>query len=78
MSFYYFGNKKLCAKHEKTREFHLYCWDHVCKVEQEIAKELFQWEYRRQEEEITRENVTFSKTKLSKFIKFRDKMFIIN
>ena len=43
-----------------------------------MAKELFQWEYRRQEEEITQENVTFSKTKLSKFIKFRDKMFIIN
>ena len=32
ISFYYFCNTKLCAKHEKTHEFYLYCWDHVCKV----------------------------------------------
>ena len=23
---------KICAKHEKTSEFHLYCWNHICKV----------------------------------------------
>ena len=27
--FYYFRDTKLCAKHKKTCEFHLYCWDHV-------------------------------------------------
>ena len=32
ISFYYFRDTKLCAKHEKTSEFHLYCWDHVWKV----------------------------------------------
>ena len=31
-SFYYFRDTKICAKHEKTHEFHLYCWDHFCKV----------------------------------------------
>ena len=30
ISFYYFGDIKLYAKHKKTREFHLHCWDHVC------------------------------------------------
>ena len=30
ISFYYFRDTKLCAKHKKTCEFHLYCWDHVC------------------------------------------------
>ena len=30
--FYHFCNIKLCAKHEITYEFHLHCWDHVCKV----------------------------------------------
>ena len=32
ISFYYFCNTKCCAKHEKTGEFYLYWWDHVCKV----------------------------------------------
>ena len=33
MSFYYLCDTKFCAKHEeKTREFHLYCLDHVCKA----------------------------------------------
>ena len=25
-----FRDTKLCAKHKKTSEFHLYCWVHVC------------------------------------------------
>ena len=36
ISFYYFCDTKLCTEHTHTkkniREFHLYCWDHVCKV----------------------------------------------
>ena len=30
--FYYFRNTKLCKTRKNTCEFHLYCWDHVCKV----------------------------------------------
>ena len=29
---YYFRITKLYAKHEKKHEFHLSCWDHVCKL----------------------------------------------
>ena len=32
ISFNYFCDAKLCAKYKKTCEFHLYCLDHVCKV----------------------------------------------
>ena len=30
IAFYYFREAKLCAKHKRTHEFHLYCWDHIC------------------------------------------------
>ena len=30
MSFYYFRDTKLQNTKKTTREFHLYCWDHVC------------------------------------------------
>ena len=40
-------NTKLCAKHEKnTREFHLYCWDHVCKVNESCLVDCFHSEFR--------------------------------
>ena len=30
IAFYYLCDAKLCAKHKRTHEFHLYCWDHIC------------------------------------------------
>ena len=33
ISFFFFSRHKTYPSDEKnTREFHLYCWDHVCKV----------------------------------------------
>ena len=46
ISFYYFRDTKLCAKHEKTREFHLYFWDHVCKVNELCLVDCFHREYK--------------------------------
>ena len=37
---------KNCAKHEKTREFHLYCWDHVCEVNEWCLVDCFHCEFR--------------------------------
>ena len=45
--FYYFCDKKLCAKHKKkTLEFHLYCRDHVCKVSKWSLVDRFHREFR--------------------------------
>ena len=41
ISFYYFGD----TKHEKTREFHLYCWDHVCKANEWRLVDCFHSEF---------------------------------
>ena len=46
ISFYYFGETKLCAKHEKTREFHLYRWDHDCKVNEWCLVDCFHREFK--------------------------------
>ena len=46
ISFYYFCDTKLCAKHEKTRASHLYCWDHVCKVNKGYLVDCFHREFR--------------------------------
>ena len=46
ISFYYFGDTKLCAKHEKTREFHLYRWDHDCKVNEWCLVDCFHREFK--------------------------------
>ena len=40
--FYYFRD----TKHEKTREFHLYCWDHVCKVNEWCLVDCLHREFR--------------------------------
>ena len=45
ISLYYFCDTKLFAKHEKTREFHLYCWN-VCKVSEWCLADGFHWESR--------------------------------
>ena len=36
----------LCAKHEKTCEFHSYCWDHVCQVNEWCLVECFHHKFR--------------------------------
>ena len=46
ISFYYFCDTKLCAKHGKTREFDLSCWDHVCKVNEWCLVNCFHGEFR--------------------------------
>ena len=47
ISLYYFPNAKLCAKHKKnTCEFHLYCWDHVCKVNEWCLLDCFHLKFR--------------------------------
>ena len=43
---YYFLYTKLCAKHEKTCETHLYCWDYVCKVNKWCLVDCFHREFR--------------------------------
>ena len=42
ISFYYFRD----TKYEKTGEFHLYCWDHVCKVNELCLVDCFHREFR--------------------------------
>ena len=44
--FCYFRDTKHCAKHEKTREFPLYWWDHVCKVNEWSLVDCFHREFR--------------------------------
>ena len=46
ISFYFFRDTKLCTKHKKTPEFHLYCWNHVCKVNKLRTVDCFHREYR--------------------------------
>ena len=46
----YFRDTKLCANHEKTQntkhtKFHLYCWDHVCKVNEWCLIDCFHREF---------------------------------
>ena len=43
---YYFHDTKLCTKHEKTREFHSYYWDHICKVNESYLVNCFHREFR--------------------------------
>ena len=45
ISFYNFCNTKLCTKHGKTCEFHLYCWDHVCNVIEWCLVDCFHCEF---------------------------------
>ena len=35
-----------CAKHKKTCECHLYCWDHVCKVNEQCLVDYFHSKFR--------------------------------
>ena len=46
ISFYYFGDTKLCAKQKNTHEFHIHCWDHVCKVNEWYLVDCFHHEFR--------------------------------
>ena len=46
ISFYSFRYTKLCAKHEKTGEFHLHCWDYVCKVNEWCLVDCFHHQLR--------------------------------
>ena len=46
ISFYYFCNTKLCVNTKNTREFLLYCWNHVCKVNEWCLVEFFHREFR--------------------------------
>ena len=39
-------NKTLCKTLKNTREFHLYCWDHVCKVNELCLVDFFHGEFR--------------------------------
>ena len=43
------------AKHEKTREFHLYCWDHVCKVNEWCLVDVFLRKFRVSTEIVVRD-----------------------
>ena len=43
---YYFCDTKLCAKHKKTRELHLHCCNHVCKVNEWCLVDYFHREFR--------------------------------
>ena len=47
--FYCFCYTKLCAKHQKTyskHEFHLFCWDYVCKINEWFLVDCFHCEFR--------------------------------
>ena len=46
ISFYYFRDTKLYTKHWKTREFHLYCSKHVCKINEWYLVDYFHREFR--------------------------------
>ena len=46
--FYYFCSTKLCAKHKKSHEFDLCCWDHVCQVNEQCLVDCFLQEYVKQ------------------------------
>ena len=47
ISFYYFHDTKLCAKHEKNKcEFHLHGWDHYYKVTEQCLVDWFHREFR--------------------------------
>ena len=38
--------KTLCKTRKNTREFHLYCWDHSCKVKELCLIDCFHHEFR--------------------------------
>ena len=46
VSFLYFRDTKLYAKYKKTCEFRLYCWDHVCWVNDWCLIDCFHREFR--------------------------------
>ena len=47
ISFYYFRDTKPCAKHTKSvREFHLFYWNHVCKVNEWCLVNCFHSKFR--------------------------------
>ena len=47
ISFYHFRNTSYCPKLEKnSQEFFLYCWDHVCKVNERCLVDCFHPKFR--------------------------------
>ena len=46
ISSYYFHDTKPCAKHTKTCEFHIFCWDHFYKLNEWYLVDCFHPEYR--------------------------------
>ena len=46
--FYYFGDTNFLAKHEekKKREFHLYCWDHIFKINEWCLVDCFRRKFK--------------------------------
>ena len=46
ISFYYFCDTKLYTKHKKTREFYLYCWKQLCKINEWYLVGSFHREFR--------------------------------
>ena len=45
ISLYYFCDIKLCKTQKNTGEFNLYCWDHVCRVNEWCLVDCFHWEF---------------------------------
>ena len=46
ISFYCFCNKTLCKPPENTHEFHLYCWNYICRVHEWCLVDCFHCEFR--------------------------------